>query len=317
MELFAFVFPGQGSQVVGMGADLAREFPAAREVFETADRALGQPISRLCWDGPADVLRHTAITQPAVVATSLAAWRVLHGRGLMPALAAGHSVGEYAALAAAGVITIDDCLRLVARRGQLMQEAGEQRPGTMAAIFGLSLEQVESVCRQIETLGCGVLEVANLNSPEQIVVSGDALAVEKAETIAREAGARRFIPLAVSGAFHSSLMAGVADHLAVDLDAVEFRQADFPVVANVTAQPLVHPTEVRDALRRQVSSRVRWVEGIRAMLARGVSTFVEIGPGTALAGMIRKIQRDVRVLNVQDAAGLLRTIDALSTNVAG
>lgn len=313
----AFVFPGQGSQVVGMGADLAREFPEAREVFDLADRVLGFPLSRLCWNGPEVQLRQTALTQPAVVTTSVAAWRALERRQLAPSVVAGHSVGEYAALVAAGCITFEECLRLVRRRGQLMQEAGDARAGGMAAVFGLSAAQVEDLCQRVSTAGFGVIEVANLNSPEQVVISGDTAAVDAAENPAREQGARRYIKLPVSAAFHSSLMNEAAARLAEDLDAVDFKRARFPVVANVSAEAVVDPADVRYALRRQVASRVRWTESVRAMCARGVGTFVEVGPGTALAGMIRKIQRDAKVLNVQDAAGVLRTVDETSSNVAG
>jgi len=300
-----------------MGADLAREFAEAREVFDLADHIFGFSLSRLCWDGPEDKLRQTAFTQPAVVTVSLAAWRALEQREMKPSMVAGHSVGEYAALAAAGCITFEECLRLVKRRGQLMQEAGDERPGGMAAVFGLSVEQTEELCRRVGKDGFGVLELANLNSPEQIVISGENAAINAAESIAKEMGARRYIKLPVSAAFHSSLMSRAAEQLAIDLDGVDFKPALFPVVANVSAEPVLHPAEVREALRAQVASRVRWVGSVQAMLARGVNTFVEVGPGTALAGMIRKIQRDVKVLNVQDAAGVLRTVDAFSSNVAG
>lgn len=313
MESCAFVFPGQGSQFVGMGADLAREFKEAREVFEMADDVLGFSLSRLCFDGPEEQLRQTEFTQPAVVVTSLAAWRALQVRDLAPAVVAGHSVGEYSALAAAGVIAVEDCMRLVRRRGQLMQAAGDERPGGMAAVFGFPLDRVETLCATATERSGALLEVANINSPEQIVVSGDLRAVEAGEAVAKEMGARRYIRLPVSAAFHSSLMSDAANKLVKDLDRAEFSPARCPVVANVTASPVVFPNEVRDALSKQVAARVRWVESVNAMLARGVNTFIEVGPGTALSGMIRKINRDAKVLGVQDAPGVLRTVDALTS----
>lgn len=310
------VFPGQGSQQVGMGAELAREFPEAREVFEMADRVLGLPLSKLCWDGPEEELRQTEYAQPAIVATSLAAWRVLETRGMAPDVMAGHSVGEYTALTAAGCMTFEECMRLVRYRGQLMQQDGNARPGGMAALLGVSLEQAESLCRRIVNDGLGVLEVANLNAPDQIVISGEIGAIEAAEGVAKEFGARRYIKLPVSAAFHSSLMSTAATRLAARLDAVEFKQPRLPVVANVNAAIMVAPDEVRGALRQQLASRVRWADSVRTMLARGITTFVEVGPGTALVGMIRKIQRDARTLNVHDPASVQRAIDEISSNVA-
>ncbi len=317
MPSFAFVFPGQGAQAVGMGADLAATFPESRALFEAADRILGFSLSEHCFHGPEETLRQTEFTQPAIVAVSLAAWKALASRDLEPVMAAGHSVGEYSALAAAGVVSIDECLRLVRKRGQYMQEAGDERPGAMAAVFNLTLDQAEELCRRIGDAGFGLPEVANINTPDQIVISGDREAVAAGADIAKELGARRYILLPVSGAFHSSLMLDAAQRLSDELDRVPFQQARFPVVTNVMAAPVVHPDEVREALRAQIASRVRWVESIQAMLARGVNTFVEVGPGTALSGMIRKIDREARVVNVQDSASLLRAVDSLSSSVAG
>ncbi|MBM3464161.1 MAG: ACP S-malonyltransferase [Armatimonadetes bacterium] len=316
MPSVAFVFPGQGSQAVGMGADLARSFPEAREVFDTADRVLGFPLSQVCWEGPEEKLRQTEYTQPAIVAVSLAAWRALEAREIRPVMVAGHSVGEYSAVAAAGVLSMEDTLRLVRVRGLAMQASGESRPGGMAAVLGLATTEVEALCQTINAAGPGTVEVANVNSPDQTVISGDLEAVERSPEIARSAGAKRCIPLPVSGAFHSSLMLDAASTLSDELDRTPFRQARIPVVANVMAAPVVHPDEVREALRAQVASRVRWVESIEAMVARGVTTFVEVGPGTALAGMIRKICREARVYNVQDAATLMRAVDGLNSGVA-
>jgi len=300
-----------------MGADLVQNFHQARAVFEEADEVLGFPLSRMCFEGPEEELRQTEFTQPAIVATSLAAWRVLEARDIRPVMAAGHSVGEYAALAAAGVLSIRECLKLVRKRGLYMQEAGDIRPGGMAAVIGLTVAQCEEVGRRVREVGAGVLEVANINAPDQVVVSGERGAVEAGAAIAKELGARRYLPLPVSAAFHSSLMIDASSKLSDELDTVEFKQAQFPVVANVMAAPVVHPDEVREALRAQIASRVRWVESVQAMLARGVTTFVEVGPGTALSGMIRRISSDAKVVNVQDSASLRRTLDTLQSGVAG
>jgi [acyl-carrier-protein] S-malonyltransferase len=317
MHACAFVFPGQGSQAVGMGAELVNDFNEAREVFDQADAILGFSMSRLCFGGPEEQLKQTEFTQPAVVVTSYAAYVALTRRGLTPSIVAGHSVGEYTALAAAGVLSFEDCLRLVRKRGQLMQHAGDLRPGGMAAVFGLSVEQAEELCRRIGDDGFGLAEVANINSPEQIVISGEIGAIEAGAALAKELNAKRYIPLQVSAAFHSSLMREAAAKMAEELDAVQFNKAQFPVVANYSGQPVVEPEEVRHALKEQIAARVRWVESVKAIIDRGVTTFVEVGPGTALAGMIRKISREVKVLNVADAAGVARTVDALSSNVAG
>lgn len=317
MQSCAFVFPGQGSQFVGMGADLARECPESRRVFEVADDCLGFSLSRLCWEGPQETLRQTEFTQPAVVAVSLAVYKALEARGLTPSIVAGHSVGEYAALAATGALSMEDCFRLVRRRGQLMQQAGDERNGGMAAVFGLGVDLCETLCRRVAERGLGIVEIANINSPEQIVISGDKAAIEAGNDLAREMGARRYVPLEVSAAFHSSLMKGASDRLAEELDRVQIREARFPVVVNVSARAVTAPEEIRRALREQVASRVLWVASIETMLARDTSLFVEAGPGTALAGMIRKIRRDLKVFNVQDPTTLQKTLDQMTVSVAG
>jgi len=292
-----------------MGKDLADMFPEVRDLFDRADAVLGFPLTRLMAEGPEEELRRTVNTQPAVVAVSLACFTVLERLGLSFGVTAGHSVGEYAALAAAGAIDLATALSLVRARGRLMQNAGDTRPGTMAAVMGLPIERVEDLCAEVRE--DGILEIANINSPDQLVISGDVSAVERAVAKAVSFGAKRAVPLSVSAAFHSPLMEPARAELARELDRATFRDARIPVVLNVTGKPTVSAEELRTALKRQLTSRVQWVESVGEMVRMGASVFIEAGPGTALCGMIRKTAKDVKVHNVQDGKSLEKLKESL------
>ncbi len=309
--MIAFVFPGQGAQYVGMGRDMAREFPEARAVFERADDILGTSLSTLCWDGPEDLLRQTEHTQPAILATSLACLAVLAARGIRPDVTAGLSLGEYTALVAASAMTMEDALPLVRQRGRFMQEAAASRETAMAAILGLDHETIAQVCAAAS--GSGVVEPANYNSPGQVVIGGDAPAVEKAVAMAKAAGARRAVMLAVSAPFHTSLMRPAAERLAPQLERVNLSAPAVPVVSNVTAQPAGDPEEIRRLLIAQVANPVRWDDSLRTMAAMGAHAFVEIGPGSTLSGLIRKTIPGARLLRVEDPATLTDTLTHLRT----
>ena len=298
MAKTAFVFPGQGAQYVGMGKDLYDRFPEARQVFDAADSILRFPLSKLCFEGPEEELVLTANTQPALFTTSIACLRLLEKHGIEPDVTAGHSIGEYAALVAAGVLEFEDALPLVRKRGELMQEAGWKRPGTMAAIIGLDADEVEVVCSRADD--AGIVDIANYNSPGQVVISGEVKAVEAASAYAKEAGARKVIPLSVSGAFHSRLMSDAAERLAVELNHACFDNAAIPVVANVTADYVYEADDIRDCLERQIADSVRWEESVARMVDDGVTLFVELGAGKVLSGLIKRIADSVEVANVGD-----------------
>jgi [acyl-carrier-protein] S-malonyltransferase len=308
----AFLFPGQGSQVPGMGRELAESFASARAVFEEADRALGFALSELCFEGPAAELQLTANTQPAILTVSVAAARVLEEKGVRPDFVAGHSLGEYSALVAAGSLGLSDAVRLVRKRGQYMQEAVPVGMGAMAALLGIAPEAAEEVCR--EAAHGEVVSPANFNSPGQLVIAGHKSAVERAVELAKSRGAKRALMLNVSAPFHSSLMKPAADRLATDLDAVEVRNPRVPLVNNVDAQVVRTPRAVRDGLKRQVASPVRWVDSVRTLVASGCNRFIEVGPGRVLAGLVRQIDRNLECLNVEDNASLGESLSKLGEN---
>ena len=306
----AYLFPGQGSQHPGMGRSLARKFPESRKVFDEADRVLGRPLSSLCFDGTDEELKLTENTQPSILTASVAALRVLEAKGLRPVAAAGHSLGEYTALVAAGTLSFADALRSVELRGRFMQEAVPVGQGAMAAILGLSTPLVTEICRS--AAADQVVSPANLNGPSQVVISGHAGAVERAMEQARSAGARRAVPLPVSAPFHCSLMAPAAERLRPVLESVEFRDSSFAVYTNVDAAPAASGAAARDSLLRQVTAPVRWQESVEAMIAAGVETFVEVGPGKVLSGLLRGIRRGTRVYQAGAAEGIESTLEELA-----
>jgi len=307
--MIAFVFPGQGAQYAGMGRELGRHFPEAREVFARADEILGMPLSTLCWEGPDERLRRTEITQPAILTTSAAALAVLQRRGYHGDVVAGLSLGEYSALVAAQALALEDALPLVRHRGQFMQEAAQGRRTAMAAVLGLDAEAVARVCAEAGSKG--VIEPSNFNSPGQVVIAGDEAAVQEGIALAKAAGARRAVLLPVSAPFHTSLMVPAAERLVPLVERLPLREPGVPIVSNVTAQPTRSPQEIRRLLIAQVSSPVRWEQSVRAMVDLGVHTFIEIGPGSTLAGLIRKTVPQTRILRVEDRATAGETLAQL------
>lgn len=290
----AFIFPGQGSQSVGMGRDLAAAFPVAKQTFDEADSLLGFSLSKLMWDGPADELNDTINTQPALYVHSLAAWRVLSLRipDLRPAALAGHSLGELSALAASGALTFADGLKLVRTRGQLMKRAGELAPGGMAAILNLGIPELEKVCAEASREGESV-QVANDNCPGQVVISGAKPAVERAMELAKAAGAKRALPLAVSIAAHSSLMNSIQPEWNAAVDAATMQDASAPIFGNVAARALTSADDLRADIRAQMQSRVRWTESVGEMIGSGIRHFVEVGSGSVLGGLVKRIDSSV------------------------
>jgi [acyl-carrier-protein] S-malonyltransferase len=306
----AFLFPGQGSQAIGMGKELAEQYPIARETFEEADEALGHKLSQLCFVGPEDQLRLTEITQPAILTASVAAWRVVNENGFKPGFVAGHSLGEYSAHVAAGTLSFVDAVRTVRHRGKYMQEAVPIGVGTMAAILGMEFEKVAEVCRDASQ--GEVCEPANINSPEQIVISGHTAAVERATKLADDRGAKRAKVLPVSAPFHCSLMKPAQDRLAIDLSSMIFNKPTAGVVCNVDAALLEDADRSRDALIRQVTGSVKWEQSMRVLIEQGVDTFIEIGPGKVLCGLMRQIDRSQKCLNVGDEASLQKTLEQIA-----
>ena len=305
----AFIFPGQASQYPGMGRELTDSFPEAQRVLAEADQALGFSIGGLCSEAGAAELQLTEIAQPAILMVSVAACAVMSAQGIRPQFVAGHSLGEYSAIVAAGGLPLADAIRTVRKRGQYMQEAVPVGQGAMAALLGMPLEAVESLCR--EAAQGQVLAPANLNSPVQTVIAGSAEAVRRAIQLAPQRGAKRAISLPVSAPFHSALMKSAQDRLERDLGRLQFRELQFPLVTNVDAAAIHRGSDIADALVRQVCAPVRWSETIQFLVGRGVRRFVEVGPGRVLSGLVRQMDRSLEVLNVEDCKSLAKALAAV------
>jgi len=310
----AFIFPGQGSQAVGMGKDLAEKYPVARQAFEEADEVLDYKLSQVCFEGPEEKLRLTEVTQPAILTVSIAALRVLQTRAPKPGFVAGHSLGEYSAHVAAGTLRFADAVRTVRNRGKYMQEAVPVGVGAMAAILGMNLDKVSAVCR--DAAHGEVCEPANINSPEQIVISGNTAAVERAAKLADERGAKRAKLLPVSAPFHCSLMKPAQDRLEADLNALTLQKPACSVACNVEAALVTEAARARETLVRQVTGSVKWEQCMHLLIAKGVETFVEIGPGKVLCGLMRQIDRSKTCLNVSDEASLAKTLESFANVTA-
>ena len=307
--MIALIFPGQGSQAAGMGKDLYQKYPAARRTFEEADDALGYKLSEICFEGPEERLRLTEVTQPAILTVSVATLRVLETQIPRPAFVAGHSLGEYSAHVASGTFSFANAVRTVRNRGKYMQEAVPVGVGAMAAILGMDLDKVSAVCQ--DAAQREVCAPANINSPEQIVISGHTAAVERATKLAEERGAKRAKLLSVSAPFHCSLMKPAEDRLAGDLKKIEMSKPVYPVASNVDAELVRDHQGARNALVRQVTGAVRWEPSIRLLIAQGVGTFIEVGPGKVLWGLMRQIDRSKTALQVSDDTSLTKTLEAL------
>jgi [acyl-carrier-protein] S-malonyltransferase len=306
----ACIFPGQGSQYVGMGRDLYETHPAAREVFDEADRLLGFKLSEVCFKGPEERLRQTRYTQPTILVHSVAVWRIFEQEGFRPDFVAGHSVGEYSALVSAGALTFGDALRLVRERAEAMYAAGLERPGSMAALIGLPEENLDRLIK--EHARGGVLAAANYNSPIQVVISGEVGSVESAVAGAKDFGAKRAIPLKVSGAFHSPLMEPARQRLAASLRKTPFSGARIPVVPNVTGEATIDSVRIRELLEEQLTSPVLWHQSMRFLLEQGVSCFVELGPGAVLCGLLKRIASDAQCISCSDTKSVGEYLEEVS-----
>ncbi|MFF3910167.1 ACP S-malonyltransferase [Streptomyces sp. NPDC001848] len=318
MTSTAFVFPGQGSQRVGMGADFVQRRPDLVETYYgPADDLLGFPLSRVCHEGPAEALRDTAVTQPAVFLTSIVVLDVLRAHDIVPDVVAGHSLGEYAAAVCAGVLSWQDALRLVRLRGRLTAEVNERVPGAMTAVVGLDVSTVRALCARAVAETGQVVEMANDNEPAQSVVSGQTAAVRAVAEAAKEAGARRVVPLAVGAPFHCSLMRDIEDEFAEALAAVDFRAPSVPMVSSVTAAPVTTAEDVASALRRQLSAPVQWTGTVRTLAGRGVRRYVEVGPGRVLSGLCRRTDPAALTFTTGTVDQLAAAVDALALDGAG